>query len=211
METMKPFVQKGELSLRFASVCDAPLLREIYAPYVQMPVSFEYELPSVEEFSRRIHERSGLYPYIVLSRNNEPIGYAYASRFKLRGAYQWDVELSIYVGQHARGCKAGTVMLTALLEVLKQQGVRNAFSVIGGENKGSAALHEKLGFELVGVQKRAAYKCGAWHDTCMYQKDFDNFSFDPDPITPVSELDQASVEAAFADALDLICPSIMAC
>ena len=87
------------LTIREASVKDAAELLEIYRPYVEHTnVSFEYETPSGEEFAGRIAHTLERYPYLVAQNDEgEILGYAYASAFKSREAYDWSVELSIYV------------------------------------------------------------------------------------------------------------------
>lgn len=193
---------KGDLSLRFATLEDAEALLVIYAPYIDQPVTFEYEVPPVEEFRQRIVERIGFYPYLILEENGTALGYAYASRYKTRPGYQWDVELSIYIDQNYHGRGAGRTLLTALLELLKLQGVRNAFSIVSMPNVGSMRLHRKLDFRVVGIQYRAGYKCGEWHDVLIFQKELGDFEGEPQSITPVSALESDVIEAALARALN---------
>ena len=103
------------LTIRTASVSDAPALLSIYAPYVEKTaVTFEYTVPSPEEFQTRIAHTLDRYPYLVAERNREIIGYAYASAFKERAAYDWAVETSVYVSENARGTGAGTTLYKAL-------------------------------------------------------------------------------------------------
>ena len=87
------------VSVREASVEDAAELLEIYRPYVEhTDVSFEYVTPSVQEFAGRIAHTLQRYPYLVAqNEDGELLGYAYASAFKSREAYDWSVELSVYV------------------------------------------------------------------------------------------------------------------
>ena len=201
---MEKFVQKDDRTLRFARLEDAAILREIYAPYIEMPVSFEYEVPSLEEFRKRIEDRIYTYPYLVLCENDVPFAYAYASRYKERAAYQWDVELSVYVKQNVRRAGAGSILYRALLELLEMQGVRNAFAIIGYPNEGSKMLHRRFNFRPVGIQYRAGYKCGAWHDVLIYQREFDNFTHDPQPIVPISEFSWEEIEPVLKRAFEAI-------
>ena len=86
---------KGRISLRTANLSDAPRLLEIYAPYVtDTAITFEYDVPAVEEFRKRMERILEKYPYIVAVRDGRIIGYAYASAFAERAAYGWSVELS---------------------------------------------------------------------------------------------------------------------
>lgn len=79
---------------------DAGRLLEIYAPYVEKTaISFEYEVPTVEEFCTRIHDISTQYPYLKAVMDGKIVGYAYANTFKERKAYDWSVETTVYVDE----------------------------------------------------------------------------------------------------------------
>ena len=93
----------NNVQLRMATIQDAEILVGIYAPYVQTTaISFEYEVPSVEEFSRRIAEVLEKFPYLVAEHNGEVVGYAYAHPYGVRKAYSWSVELSVYIRRDCR-------------------------------------------------------------------------------------------------------------
>ena len=192
----------GDLTLRFATLEDAEALLEIYAPYISQPVTFEYEVPPLEEFRHRIIERIAFYPYLVMEADGAPVGYAYASRYKARPGYQWDVELSVYVGQNCRGRGVGRKLYAALLTLLKMQGVRNAFGIVSMPNVGSMHLHRKMGFRVVGIQYRAGYKCGEWHDVLIFQKEMGDFDAEPQPIIPVAAFEPSTIESVLKGALD---------
>ena len=88
----------SEMIIRTASEADAPALLEIYAPYVdRTAITFEYEVPSVDEFASRIRNTLQKYPYLVAEKGGRILGYAYAGPFHDRPAYDWSVETSIYV------------------------------------------------------------------------------------------------------------------
>lgn len=85
------------IEIRTATINDAPRLLEIYGYYVrETAISFEYEVPSVEEFQERVERTLARYPYLVLEEDGRVLGYAYASPFKARAAYDWSCELSIW-------------------------------------------------------------------------------------------------------------------
>ena len=88
-------------TIRFAAPDDAAALLRIYAQYIETPITFEYTLPSEEEFAQRIRDIQAVYPYLVYIEDGEVLGYAYAHRFQERAAYQWGAELSVYLD---RGC-----------------------------------------------------------------------------------------------------------
>ena len=111
-----------QILLRTARPSDAARLVEIYAPYVtDTAITFEYEVPSVEEFRGRIEKTLEKYPYIVAEQNGRILGYAYASAFARRAAYNWSVELSIYLDMEIRRQGIGGRLYKALEEILKEK------------------------------------------------------------------------------------------
>ena len=91
------------MQIRIASLDDAEELLKIYAPYVEKTaITFEYEVPTLEEFKNRMTRVLERYPYLVAEKEGELLGYAYVSPFKERPAYNWAVETSIYVKE---GCR----------------------------------------------------------------------------------------------------------
>ena len=86
--------------IRLAREEDVPALLDIYAPYVTgTTASFEYQVPSCEEFARRLREVSACYPYLVWEEQGGLLGYAYAHAYAARPAYQWTAELTVYLRQ----------------------------------------------------------------------------------------------------------------
>ena len=164
-------------TVRLATEADAAGILAVYAPYIHdTAVTFETETPSLEAFARRMGAIVGDYPYLVVEENGRIVGFAYAHRLGERAAYAWNAELSIYFapGYTSRGW--GSVLFWALIDLLALQGVRNAYSLITVPNEASLALHEKLGFTLMGVQKEAGYKLGAWHDVAWLRMAIGDFS-----------------------------------
>ena len=158
------------ISLRVATPSDGAALAEIYAYYVkETAVSFEYEAPSAEEFSHRIEHKLAKYPYLVAERDGKPIGYAYASEFRERAAYNWDAELSIYLDKDERRCGAGRMLCQALAEILKAQNFVNLYAIITLPNDGSEAFHSKMGFEKLCEVDRVGYKKEKWYGLTWYR------------------------------------------
>ena len=91
-------MNETDIHIRIAEPEDAEALLAIYAPYVEeTAITFEYAVPSVEEFQERIRNTLQQYPYLVAEDENGILGYAYAGRFQSRAAYDWAVETSIYI------------------------------------------------------------------------------------------------------------------
>ena len=83
-------LMNNELLIREVRPEDAARLAEIYSWYVlNTAVSFEYTVPSVEEFEARIRKTTEKYPYLVCMKENKIIGYAYAGAYSPREAYSW--------------------------------------------------------------------------------------------------------------------------
>lgn len=87
-----------DLLIRFAKMEDAEELLALYTPYVtDTVITFEYEVPSLEEFKDRMRQTMKKYPYLVAEQNGEILGYSCAGAFKGRAAYDWAVETTIYI------------------------------------------------------------------------------------------------------------------
>ena len=115
---------KLPITLRFATVADAPVLADIYAPYVRnTAISFEYEPPTYEVFAGRIGSVLETFPYLAAVRGEEILGYAYAHPYGVRKAYSHSVELSVYIRRDCRGLGIGRMLYDAMEVLLKAQNV----------------------------------------------------------------------------------------
>lgn len=173
--------------IRSASAEDAQAVLSVYAQYIDTPITFEYTLPSVTEFRRRVTETLEEYPYIVWEEGGRVLGYAYAHRYRERAAYQWGVELSVYVEESAHGKGIGRALYEELFRLLKMQGVRTVYGCVTLPNEKSAGLHKALGFTAAGVFHNAGFKNGSWHDVIWYEKSITSYDDEPEPLRPLSE------------------------
>ena len=99
------------IKIREATIDDAARLVEIYSYYVlNTAVSFEYEVPSVEEFTERMKNVMKKYPYLVAVKDDYVVGYVYAGTYSPRDAYSWTVANSIYVDKDYRRQGIGSLM-----------------------------------------------------------------------------------------------------
>ena len=171
-------MNENDIYIRVANLSDAEVLRNIYAPYVEeTAITFEYEVPTIEEFTRRVKKVLERYPYLVAVSENEIVGYAYASPLKERKAYDWAVELSIYVKQDCRGKGVGRKLYNKLEETLKQQNILNLYACIaypGEENThltdDSVKFHEHMGYKIIGQFSKCGYKFQQWYDMIWMEK-----------------------------------------
>jgi len=171
-----------------AAPSDAPAVRAIYAPIVERTaISFELEVPTVDEVAERISTTTAAWPWLVARRGGKVLGYAYAGPFRSRPAYRWSVETSVYVDGRARRLGVGRLLYSSLIELLRNQGFVNAFAGIALPNEASVALHERFGYRPVGVFPAAGYKLGRWHDVGWWHLAL-NLPV-PDPPNPRSVAD----------------------
>jgi L-amino acid N-acyltransferase YncA len=169
-------------TIRPATADDAEAISEIYAPEVTDGfATFEYEVLAVDEFVRRIESRPRL-PWLVAEQDGDVTGFAYASRHRARAAYQWATECSVYVGADYRGRGIGRGLLEALIPSVRDLGYVTMYSGIVPPNPGSVALHQAVGFELIGTYRNVGYKRGKWRDVEWYEL----LLTDPAPLDPAT-------------------------
>jgi phosphinothricin acetyltransferase len=173
--------------IRLATERDALACQRIYAPIVtETAISFETEVPSVEEMERRIADTLVQLPWLVLEEPEGVRGYAYAALHRKRAAYQWSVEVSVYVAEEARGRGVGRRLYTALLDLLRRQGYVNSFAGIALPNDASVGLHEAMGFRPIGVYRKVGFKLGHWLDVGWWQLELREPPGEPATPLPVS-------------------------
>lgn len=166
------------MKVRTATPDDAEKLLAIYAPYVEhTAITFEYEVPSAEEFRKRIENTLKKYPYIVAEYEGKPVGYAYAGRFHEREAYDRCVETSIYVDKFMKHMGIGRILYDELERELRNRGFLNMYACIAYPktedeylNKNSAKFHAHLGYRLVGEFYDCGYKFGRWYNMIWMEK-----------------------------------------
>ena len=166
------------ITIRDAEIEDANRILEIYAFYVKnTAISFEYEVPSLNEFQNRMKNVMERYPYIVIEKDGIIEGYAYAGAFVGRSAYNWSCETTIYISQESRKCGLGRKIYEALEERLKKMGILNIYACIGYLEtedeyltRNSADFHAHLGFSKVGEFHKCGYKFGRWYSMIWMEK-----------------------------------------
>lgn len=186
----------AEYKIRTAQASDAKRLLEIYAPYVlNTAITFEYDVPSLEEFTRRIEHTLIKYPYLVIEDNDEIWGYAYVSPFKERKAYDWAVETSIYIDESKKRLGLGKALYLKLEKILKKQNILNLNACIaypkdtdGHLTKDSVYFHEKLGYRTVAEFHECGYKFGTWYNMIWMEKFIGEHTPNPKPVIPFKNL-----------------------
>lgn len=161
-----------------ADTKDAKELLAIYAPYVEnTAITFEYEVPSVEEFESRIRNVQKRFPYLIAKAGEEIVGYAYVSPFKARPAYDWAVETSIYVKMEKRSMGIGKKLYRTLEEILKAQNILNLNACIAYPQEedeylttDSVDFHSHLGYQMAGEFHQCGYKFNRWYNMVWMEK-----------------------------------------
>jgi phosphinothricin acetyltransferase len=171
--------------IRTARESDAPGIQAIYAPVVSStPISFEYEVPTVEEMASRVRKILPEYPWLVCERDGKIAGYAYASQYRTRAAYQWSAEVTVYVHEGFRRHGIARKLYEALFGYLREAGYTTAVAGITLPNPASVAAHEALGFRKVGAFEKLGYKQGAWYDVGFWQLKLQPERQNPKPPKP---------------------------
>jgi L-amino acid N-acyltransferase YncA len=157
-------------SIRVAVDADVAAITAIYRPIVEATaISFETDAPSEDEMRRRLGETLSRYPWLVCELGGRVAGYAYATKHRVRAAYQWSVDTSVYVHADFRRCGIGRALYRSLFGILAAQGFFTTYAGIALPNPASVALHESVGFRPLGVYRKVGYKLGAWHDVGWWQ------------------------------------------
>ena len=170
------------ITIRPVSTADSQALLDIYRPYVEhTAITFEYEVPTAEEFTRRIRHTLKRYPYLAAEKDGQLLGYAYAGPFHERAAYDWCAEVSIYIRTDARGTGIGKKLYEALEHALTAQNILNLYACIAWPDKEDEYLTR-------GMFKNCGYKFDRWYSMIWMEKQLGPHSGHAEPIIPFQEL-----------------------
>ena len=190
----------ASLTLRFADPADAEALVAIYTPYIlKTAITYEYEIPSVAEFARRIETYSAKYPYLVAELDGTPVGYAYACPLGSRPAFDWSVETAIYIREDCKGMGIGRILYDKLEAILQIMGIRTMTAAVASVEhddpyltNASIAFHRRMGFVPVGTFHHAGCKFGRWYDLTWLEKELGGYEGEPPrPQTIHEVMDEA--------------------
>lgn len=189
-------MDRKKIIVRIAKPEDAEALLKIYAPYIkQTAITFEYEVPSEEEFRGRIERILRKYPYLVAEQDGELIGYAYAGTFNERAASDRSVETAIYVREDVRKDGVGRMLYEALESILSRQHILNLNACIAYAEdddpyltKNSVQFHEHMGYHFVGRFHKCGYKFGRWYDLVWMEKHIGEHTSNPKDVRWFEEI-----------------------
>ncbi|WP_028263442.1 GNAT family N-acetyltransferase [Atopobium fossor] len=184
-----------DIRMRVATPNDAAALLNIYAPYVQnTAITFEYEVPTTEEYARRISSFGSDFPFLVAEKPIEAVtvtnphdafafssasisgntttpatqilGYAYAHPYYGYAAYSWCAELTIYVAPEARHQKVGTLLYDTLEDALGRMGILNVYACITTSDD---ALDPRVPVASVHFHASRGYRIIGTFEKCGYK------------------------------------------
>lgn len=157
--------------IRIAKKEDVPEILAIYGPYIlTTTVTFEYDVPSVEEFEARFASVTTRFPWLVWEENGRILGYAYAAPPYARAAYAWCAEPSVYLLPEARGRGIGSRLYAALEEILRHQGFQVLYALVTEENQASLRFHERMGYRTRVLFPDCGFKFGRWLGVIWMEK-----------------------------------------
>lgn len=175
--------------IRFAAEADIPAILDIYAPYVlNTAISFEYTVPTLEEFTQRFRDITRQFPWLVWEEDGTVLGYAYGSLPFSRAAYRWCSASSIYLVPQSQGKGIGRKLYAALEKLLALQGYRKTYALITSDNPASLAFHEATGFRFIAQFPECGYKFGKLYSVVWMEKLLNSGEIPQNFPKPVHEL-----------------------
>lgn len=157
--------------IRAASAADVPAILDIYRPYIlHTAYTFEYDVPTEEQFLRRFETITAEFPWLVWDEQGKILGYAYADHAFSRAAFQWTADLSIYLKPEAFGRGVGRKLYTAVEDILRELGYFAVYGIVTADNEGSCAFHRAMGYDETACLPDCGWKFGQWHGVIWFEK-----------------------------------------
>ncbi len=161
-----------EIKIRPYTVADTSFILEIINyNIINSTALYDYNLRTLEHqitiFEDKLKKG---FPIIVATIDNEVVGFGYYSEFRMREAYQYTVEHSVYAHQNFIGKGIGTLLMQELINLAQKQKLHTMIAVIDSENQSSVEFHSLFGFETVGFIKESGFKFNRWLNSVIMQK-----------------------------------------
>ena len=197
-------MEYNSIQIRTAAAEDAWELLKIYKPYVKKTaITFEYDVPTPEEFKARIENTLKKYPYLVAEKDGELLGYVYTGPFVGRAAYGWAAEVSIYLKEGSQRLGLGKRLYQASEEISRAQNILNLNACIGSPEtedeyltRNSIQFHSHMGYRWVGEFYKCGYKFGRWYNMVWMEKIIGEHPAEPMAVIPFPELDRDVLDRA---------------
>jgi phosphinothricin acetyltransferase len=160
-------------AVRPAVLADLPALTALYNHYVvHTPITFD--VVTLQPEQRRPwfddHAPRGRHRLLVAEEGGEVVGYATSSRWRPKPAYDTTVESSVYVRHDAVGRGIGRLLYSTLFDLLAAENVHTVVAGVALPNDASIALHERFGFQQVGVFREVGRKFERFWDVAWFQR-----------------------------------------
>lgn len=165
-------MEPPDIVIRPAVEADLDAINGIYNAEIEHGVAtWDTSAWSIEERRAWFGEHNAMNPVLVAEHLGQVIGFAYVTLVSKKHGWRFTREDTIYVAETFRGLKVGQRLLAALLDELRELGVRLVIASITSSNEASIRLHSQFGFEVMGEMKNAGYKFGEWLNTTYMQVD----------------------------------------
>lgn len=193
----------SRIRIRTAGVSDAEAILAIYAPYIQKTaITFEYDVPGLEDFRGRIARTLSRHAYLVAEDGGEVLGYAYAGPFGARAATVWSAEVSIYLREDVCKRGLGRRLYQTLEDVCRAQNILNLNAAITPAEDGdpyvtrnSVDFHAHLGYRQTARFHHCAYKFGRWYGLVWMEKVIGEHTGQPAPVIPFPALSPQALQS----------------
>lgn len=177
------------MSIRFATEQDIPAILAIYGPYVEnTAISFEYSVPTLEEFTQRFCKYTRQFPWLVWEEDGQVLGYAYGSAPFERAAYGWCAEASIYLAPRAHRRGIGSKLYRVLEHLLTLQGYRKLYALVTTANPPSVQFHLAMGYRHLVEFTNCGFKFGCWHGVTWLEKDLKIVDLPMNAPSPINSI-----------------------
>ena len=192
-------MKENNIIIRPATPEDSSEILAIYGPYIEnTAITFEYTIPSEEEFRQRVETILSKFPYLVAVNKSDGkiVGYAYANTFRTRKAYDWSVELSVYILPEYKGYSIGRRLYSGIEQILKKQNIITMVACITQPSDGddpvktneSVCFHTAMGFTMCGSLLKSGFKFGNWYDTVYMEKFLGSHTSSPADVIPFFDI-----------------------
>ena len=191
MELTSPaMANEPQVLVRHSRDSDVEAMLTIYRHHIRRGIEDSVDdsgTPEPDDLrDRRKNLRNTRLPHLVATCGGEVVGYAYVVLFRKRPAYRYTVKHSIYVHREHLGRGVGRQLLQELIDTCAAAGFRQIIGYINADNTASLAIHDKFGFQRVGLLPGVAYRYGRWADTVMVQRSLAAGSTEPPLISSLS-------------------------
>lgn len=177
------------MQIRLAQPEDLPLVVDIANwAAANTAANFAVQPESLDSWRRSWEETHPCYPWLVAEDDGRIIGFAKASRYHGRCAYDWTAEVTVYVHPDHHGKRVGTALYEQLIPLLKAQGYATLIAAIATPNPASVRLHQRFGFRKTGTLHRVGWKFNRWHDVEYWEAFLQDSNHQPGALRPVTDV-----------------------